>query len=118
MATATLVTTVNAFPTGIDQTGRFGHLYGTIAIGTGGTYVTNGLPADWAVEENIYTPGTPFIAFGYSIDSGFVYTYDPTNDTWRIFQQDGTTGGLTEIANGASVTQDTVQFHATFQRAD
>ena len=118
MADATATVTVNAFPTGVDQTARFSHLYGTIAISTGGTYITNGLPLSWDSEFNVYTPGVPFQAYFYSIDSGFVYTWDNTNETIRIFQSAGSAAPLVEIANGASVTADTVQFHAIFTRVD
>lgn len=125
MATATVAVTVNSFPAGVDQTGRFGHLYGSgiggggIAIGTGGTYVTGGLPVTWDVPENIYSgnSGNPIYADLWGL-SGFQYVYDSTNNTIRIFQSAGSAAAFAELANGASVTADTLAFHAVFQRAD
>ena len=119
MADATATVTVNAFPTGVDQTARFSHLYGTIAISTGGTYVTDGLPVTWDVAENIYSgnSGNPFYADMWGL-AGFLYVYDLTNNTIRIFQSAGSAAAFAELANGASVTADTLAFHAVFQRAD
>jgi hypothetical protein len=125
MATATVTVTVNAFPAGVDQTGRFGHLYGSaiggggIAIGTGGTYVTDGLPVTWDVPENIYSgnSGNPIYVDMWGL-AGFQYVYDSTNNTIRIFQSAGSAAAFAEIANGASVTEDALSFHAVFQRAD
>src|SRR5690348_14781320 len=117
MATATTTVAVNAFPTGVDETGRFGHLYGTITIGSGGTYVTNGLPVTWGVAQNVFADA-PFFCTAFSLSTGFAYAYDATHNTLRIFEQNATTGGLAELANAASVTADTLQFHATFKRVN
>lgn len=125
MATATVTVTVNAFPQGVDQTGRFGHLYGTnsggggIAIGTGGTYVTNGLPVTWNVSQNIFggNSGNPIFVDMAGL-AGFQYVYDNAHQTIRIFQSAGSAAAFAELGNGASVTADTLEFHAVFQRAD
>lgn len=125
MATATVTVTVNSFPLGVDQTGRFGHLYGSgigggaITIATGGTYVTNGLPVTWNVPENIYSgnSGNPFYA-DLAGTAGFLYIYDSSRNTIRIYQSAGSGAPFAELGNGASVTADTLAYHAVFQRAD
>lgn len=118
MAATTVTLTASAFPQGVDQTARSHIIRGTAALGSGGTYVTNGLPVSWNLPENV-TPNDAFQANFTSPSTGFVYVYDPTNVTIRIFAT-GTASGdaLNELANLTSITAATLNFEAWFQRAD
>ncbi len=119
MATASCTFTPNAFPKGHIDHLDSRDLVGTLAIGASpGTYVTNGLPLTSASAQ-AYSANAPFWGEIHGI-SGFQYLFDPTNDTVRIFQQDGTTGALTEIGNGvaipAGVSGDTIYARFTVKR--
>lgn len=116
MAATTVTLTASAFPQGVDQTARSMIIRGTAALGTGGTYVTNGLPITWKLPENI-TPNNAFLAYFQSPSNGFVYYYDPTNVTLRIFVT-GTSANaaLNEVANLTAITATTLTFEAWFQR--
>lgn len=119
MALPTLTVAVNAFPAGREVTLDKSHVYGTITIGAGGAYQTNGLPLAFSGVEFFESPGAlaaPVWVQLYSASSGFQYEYDPTHGTIRIFEQTTVAGPLVELANSASVTADTVQFAATFYR--
>lgn len=119
MATASCTFTPNSFPKGHIEHLDSRTLVGTIAIGASpGTYVTNGLPLTSASAQ-AYSENTPFTGEIHGI-SGYQYLYDPTNGTVRIYQQDGTTGALTEIANGvaiaAGISGDTIYAKLTVKR--
>lgn len=43
--------------------------------------------------------------------NGFLYKYDSTNKKIRIFQQDGTTGALTELSGAATPAAATLRVH-------
>ncbi|MGH9439250.1 MAG: hypothetical protein ACRD22_15475, partial [Terriglobia bacterium] len=93
---------------------------GTLGIAAGGLYQTNGLPLSFSGSEfaPIGTDGSePVWAEFASPSSGIVYRFDPTYITLRIF-----VGGpavsdpLAELASGASVTADTLNFKADFNK--
>lgn len=120
MALPTLTVAVNAFPAGREVTLDKSHVYGTITIGAGGAYQTNGLPLAFSGVEFFESPGAlaaPVWVELYSAATGFVYRYDPAHGTIRIYEGGAAVSTpLAELANLASVTADTVQFAATFYR--
>lgn len=118
MAATTVTFTASAFPQGVDQTARSHIIRGTAALGSGGTYVTGGLPVTWNLPENV-TPNSAFQATFWSPSNGFVYVYDATNKTLRIFVT-GTAANdaLNELANLTAITAATLNFEAWFLRAD
>lgn len=102
MATATCTFTPTPYNKGKDNTQRHEVTYGLIAIqASPATYVTNGLPLTSLGEVQSLDA---FPMWG-SINGllGFVYAYDFTHGTVRIFQQNATTGGLVEITNGTAI---------------
>lgn len=115
MAASTVTVTASQFPQGVDQTARCHIIRGSIAIATGGTYVTNGLPVSWDIPENI-TPNDAFQSHFWALD-GYVYVYDPTHVTIRIFVT-GTAANdpLNEVANLTSLSATSLTFEAWFQR--
>ena len=122
MANATATLPVNPFPAGRDHTQYRSYVYGVCALSSGGTYVTNGIPLTWtAMQDGNLANAKPFIgdwgptqtqpqdAWFYSaLSSGYSYVFDKTHNTLRIFS------GSTELANGASITADTINFAAEF----
>ena len=119
MALPALTMTVSDYPAGKDQTFSKVVAYGTLAIGAGGLYQTNGLPLSFTGYEfaPINTASTnPVWAQFYSPSTGFLYRYDPVNLTLRIYEQTTVAGPLVELANAASVTADTVYFKAEFNK--
>ncbi len=129
MAAATATLTVNAYPYGEDNTQRRQILHGTVALSSGGTYVTNGIPLNWStLVDGNFPPsaGKEFIpnfgsgqtkpqdAFFYSTTlaaPNYAYTYDKVNNSLRIV------AGGTELTTAAVPTPDTIAFEAEFIRS-
>ncbi len=110
MALPALTVTVNPFPTGRDKTQMNLIVKGNIAIAAGGLYQTNGLPIALSGPE-ILTSKQPNWGEVYSPSSGYVYRFDPVNQTLRIYIMGAAVSDpLAELANGASVGADTVVF--------
>jgi len=123
MAASTATTTINAYPLGVDNTQRRQIIDGTVAISPSpGTYVTNGLPISFT-NEQLKVVSTKPAAVSFSGLAGYVYVYDYTHATIRIFETGNATTGvpLQELANAlampAGVSGDTITFHAEFPRA-
>lgn len=123
MATATAIVTISAYPNGVDNTLRHEVVFGTLAVqASPATYVTNGLPVtfDSASREKIKANTLVAVWGDIAGVSGFFYQYDVVRKTLRIYQQDGTTGKLTELANAsaipAGVSGDTIQVRFEFNR--
>lgn len=120
MPLPTLTFTVGDYPAGKDQTHSKVVVFGSLTIGAGGLYQTNGLPLSFAgAEFEPISPdqSVPVWADFYSPSTGFVYRYDPTHQSLRIWEQTTVAGPLVELANGASVTADTVLFQAIFNKS-
>ena len=120
MALPSLTFAVTDYPSGSDQTFTKIVVYGTLTIGAGGLYATNGLPLTFAGAD--FAPispdnGVPTWTWFYSPSTGFEYKYDPTHQTLRIYEQGTVAGALPELANAASVTADTVYFQAVFNKS-
>lgn len=110
MALPTLTFTVNPFPTGRDKTQMNLILKGTIGIASGGDYQTLGLPIA-LVGPEILTSKQPNWGEVYSPSTGYVYRFDPVNQTLRIYTgASAVSEPMAELANGASVAADTVYF--------
>jgi hypothetical protein len=122
MANATATLTVNPWPKGLDQTQLRAIVYGICALLTGGTYTTNGIPINWgAMQDGNFNNLPPFQgnwgplqtqpqdAWFYSaLDGAYQYNFDKTHNTLRI------NSGGTELANGAAITADAINFRAEF----
>jgi hypothetical protein len=131
MANATATLTVYAHPYGVDNTMRRQILQGSCALLAGGTYITGGVPTVWTglvdggtgnhFQGAQWSPQTtqPCEAYFYSIGKGettippYTYVWDKTNNALRILI--GNTG--LEIANGAAITADNIEFSAEFVRS-
>ncbi len=117
MATPALTTTINSYPNGHSRQQNTDVYKGTIAIASGGTYPANGLP--WTLSgDQVTTDKTPHWGEGYSISSGYVYRFDPTHQTWRIFVT-GTAANdpLNELATSGTVAADTIYFRVEVQNS-
>ena len=116
MTTSVVTSTVNAYPTGIDNTInhtiRIGHLH----IGSG-DYPATGIPLAFTDFEPP-VGGDPIYVKMYSCTTGYMYFYDPVNKSIRIFQSAGTAAPLVELSTTtpAGVYGDTVYFEAMFNR--
>jgi hypothetical protein len=128
MATATSKLTVNAFPSGVDNTQKQYVIYGTCALSSGGTYITNGIPLNWMTlfnpDGSVFQPQvsasqtTPIVAYFVSAIGGVEtatpalqsYIYDGVHNTLRIYE------GSAEVGSGSAIVADTISFEAHFAR--
>ena len=116
MGLPALTTTINPYPAGRDKTQKSQVYKGTVVIGSGGQYQTNGLP--WTLSSGgaaVLTAGLPNWVEMYSATTGYIYFYDPVHQSIRIYQsgvESASAAPLAELGNGASVTTDTVYFRA------
>lgn len=129
MAAATATLEVNPYPKGVDNTQRRTIIYGTCTLSAGGTYVTNGIPLNWAqlidgnsdggkyfIIPNVGPTQTkPSVAWFYSVGQaagtaipGYDYVYDTVNNTLRI------ASGTAELADLAAITADLIGFCAEY----
>lgn len=98
--------------------GRREHAIGLIGI-TNFNYVTSGLPVSWIGQEFVKSAISPTWV-NFSGVAGFIYVYDYTNNTIRIFVTGSAAlGALTELVGGAALTAgvstDTIKYHAIFK---
>lgn len=114
------VLTVNAFPSGVDNTQHQQVVYGLLTFTGSGGYTTGGLPANnFAMvtpEGNPFQPlvgptqTKPFVVYFQAMDAGLVqYQYDSVND--KLFAQ---TGGA-QVAS-ATTLSGKIAFEAHFAR--
>lgn len=134
MATATATPGAYPFPWGVDNTQRFIEIRGTIGISASpDTYATGGLAVNWtqmAVDGGFEVPvnaGSLAVPVGVHFrsvsGSGYIYEWNATNNTIQIFVQGAAAGdALAEMADlaaiPAGVSNDNVQFEATFTKYD
>lgn len=121
MANSTVTVTVNAYPDGFEISQNKARLFGDgtdgkIAIGAG-SYPVNGLPIDFSgliagINGDVVDARMSGVA-------GYIYIYDRTHGTIRIFQTGAALSGpLAEIATTtpAAVTTDAISYAATLNR--
>jgi hypothetical protein len=111
-STATLsITNQDATQNSFDVTG-------TITV-TSGSYPTNGIPVTWAAVQ-VSNPTPRKNSTRFSGLKGFVYVYDDTHGTLRIFQT-GTAANdpLNEVSTTtpSNVVSDTISVFVKFDRA-
>ena len=120
--------TVNPYPNGLDVGQRMLYLYGTVAI-TAGTYPTGGYPAPgnascvWAAgsQQQLTSDKAPVMIYYTSVGhppSGYIYLWDQSAQTLRIFQQTGTAAALAELSGAvpAGVIADLIEFEVIVAR--
>lgn len=125
MATATATVTIDNYPTGIDNTQHLIHVYGTITIqASPATYATGGLALSF-VSERIKTRNQVPNDVVIMSDNASLYPYrwNRASNTIQILAASAASAGgavYEELPNTtaipASVSGDTIRFHATFAR--
>lgn len=95
------------------------HVVGTVAI-TNFNYVTNGLPISWFTTIPLIKSDVNPVFCYFAGLNGFVYSWDYTNFTIRIYQTGSSlSGALQEMTGGspltAGVSTDTIRFYAGFK---
>jgi hypothetical protein len=118
MANATLTgSTLNPYPNGHSRLQNTDVYKGTVTLNTG-TYVTNGLPFNLS-GTGVQTSKTPHWGEFYSLTTGFVYRYDATYGTIRVFGASGNTAAgddpLAELTTADTVSGDTLYFRVEVQ---
>lgn len=98
--------------------GKRQHAIGLISI-TNFNYITNGIPLVWTGQEFIKSATTP-VHVQINGLGGFIYSYDYTNATIRIYITGAAlSGALAEQINGTPLTTgistDTIKYHAIFK---
>lgn len=98
--------------------GKREHVIGLIGI-TNFNYVTNGLALSWAGQEFVKSATSP-VHVDFDGVAGFMYVYDYTNNTIRIFVTGSAAlGAMTELVGGAALTAgvstDTIKYYAQFK---
>ncbi len=98
--------------------GKRQHVIGAITL-TNFNYITNGIPLSWTGQEFVKSATSPTHV---DIDglNGFMYSYDYTNNTLRIYKTGAAlSGALLEEIGGAPLTanisSDTIKYHAIFK---
>lgn len=113
MANATATLTVSDYW----YDGKREHVVGTVVI-TNFNYVTGGIPLSFAGQEFIKSATTPVVCLITGV-GGFLYSYDYTNLSIRIFSQNGTTGALYETPGGSplvtGISTDVIKLYAAFK---
>ncbi len=94
------------------------HVVGLVAL-SNFNYITNGIPLSWSGQEFVKSATSP-IHVDLDGIAGFMYVYDYTNNTIRIFVTSASAlGAMTELVNGAPLTTgvstDTIKYHAIFK---
>lgn len=141
MATATATLSIYPYPQGIDNSQRVIYVTGTVAIqASPATYATGGLTLNWTgllqtvTNLPIVAQGTdlaPFLVWFQGVGlagstvGGYTYVWNKASDTFQIGAAVTVTAGtgptFEEMTNGtaipAAVSNDTIQFEATFVRA-
>ena len=85
MSLPSLTTTINPFPSGRDKTQKWQIYKGEVAVGSGGLYATNGLP--FALSGAAVLTSTPIDWMEmYSLTTGFIYKWDPVQQTIRVYE--------------------------------
>jgi len=111
------VFTLNAFPTGVDNTQHEQILYGLVTFtGTGG-YTTNGLPITWTFlnpDGSRFLPqssaATPFLVYFQPLDSSLVsYQWSKSANTLFAISSGA------QVANGTTLSG-VISFEAHFAR--
>jgi len=117
MSNSAATFTVNPFPNGVDDRARFRELFGTVAI-SAGSYPANGIPVT-QIDSDPYGSNAPVWLEMQGV-SGYVFIYDPTHVTIRIFESAGSAAPLTEVSTTtpSGVVSDTIAFRCTLLRAN
>ncbi len=98
--------------------GKREHVIGLVSL-TNFNYITNGIPISWIGQEFVKSATTP-VHVDFDGIAGFIYTYDYTNLTIRVFQTGASaSAALAEMVNGvaltAGVSTDTIKYHSIFK---
>lgn len=121
MADATAALKTYPYPNGLDVTHRRWLYDGSCTLSISGTYITNGIPISWAMTNaeggtviigaQSWVPCKGSVTFkSLTGATGYNYEYDDTLGTLRIWSAG------TELTSGASITTDTISFHAEFSK--
>lgn len=97
--------------------GKREHVIGTVAI-TNFNYVTNGIVLSFTGQEFIKSSTNPVVCLITGV-GGFLYGWDYTNLSIRIWSQNGATGGFLETPGGSplvtGISADTIKLYAIFK---
>ena len=109
--TATTVTVVDEW-----HDSKRENVTGSISF-SAGNYVTNGVSVTWTGQEFIKSATAPVFVNFWGI-AGYVYVWDASHASIRIFQSAAASNPLSELTTAAlpgGVTGDTIKFFAVFK---